>query len=164
MTLYLKGHQKYDRSKLKVQLLLSKFRLFNFDLSYLLYPLRYRVTQYLIGNSKQEHKKLSCGSTSSICQDIFNSDNLLYKRGFVKTQSLHTVIPNLLKQNILVSFQAEIQRSKRSDPFEQQQLVFQHPNQLRRNDEIRPSWKPLHDDTRGVQIEKEYVHNGLILF
>ena len=48
MTLYLKGHQKYDRSKLKVQLLLSKFRLFNFDLSYLLYPLRYRVTQYLI--------------------------------------------------------------------------------------------------------------------
>ena len=48
MTLYLKGHQKYDRSKLKVQLLLSKFRLFNFDLSYLLYPLRYKVTQYLI--------------------------------------------------------------------------------------------------------------------
>merc|ERR1712156_1095647 len=43
---------------------------------------------------------------------------------------------------------AEIQRSKRSDPFEQQQLVFHHPNQLRRNDEIRPSWKPLHDDTR----------------
>ena len=48
MTLYLKGHQKYDRSKLKVQLLLSKFRLFNFDLSYLLHPLRYKVTQYLI--------------------------------------------------------------------------------------------------------------------
>ena len=48
MTLYLKGHQKYNRSKLKVQLLLSKFRLFNFDLSYLLYPLRYKVTQYLI--------------------------------------------------------------------------------------------------------------------
>ena len=33
---------------MKVQLLLSKFRLFNFDLSYLLYPLRYRVAQYLI--------------------------------------------------------------------------------------------------------------------
>ena len=48
MTLYLKGNQKYDKSTLKVQLLLSKFRLFNFDLSYLLYPLRYRVTQYLI--------------------------------------------------------------------------------------------------------------------
>ena len=48
VTLYLKLHQKFDRSKLKVQLLLGKFRLFNFDLSYLLYPLRYRVTQYLI--------------------------------------------------------------------------------------------------------------------
>ena len=48
MTLYLKGHQKYNSSKLKVQLSLSKFRLFNFDLTYLLYPLRYRVTQYLI--------------------------------------------------------------------------------------------------------------------
>ena len=39
MTLYLKGNQKYDRSMLKVQLLLSKFRLLN---------LRYRITQYLI--------------------------------------------------------------------------------------------------------------------
>ena len=48
MTLYLKWHQKHDRSKLKVQLLLSKFKLFNFDLLYLLYPLRYKVTQYLI--------------------------------------------------------------------------------------------------------------------
>ena len=48
MTIYLKGYQKYNRLKLKVQLLLSKFRLFNFDLSYLLYPLRYRVKQYLI--------------------------------------------------------------------------------------------------------------------
>ena len=49
MTLYLKGYQKYDRSKLKVQLLLSKFRLFNFDLLYFSYPFSYRVIQYLIG-------------------------------------------------------------------------------------------------------------------
>ena len=48
MTLYLKGYCKYIKSKLKVQLLLSKFKLFNFDLSYLLYPLSYEVTQYLI--------------------------------------------------------------------------------------------------------------------
>ena len=34
ITLYLKGHQKYDSSKLKNQLLLSKFRLFKFDQSY----------------------------------------------------------------------------------------------------------------------------------
>ena len=47
MTLYLKGYQKYTRSKFKVQIL-SKFRLFNFDLSYFLYPLRYRAIQYLV--------------------------------------------------------------------------------------------------------------------
>ena len=49
MTLYLKGYQKYNKPKLKVKLLLSKFRLFNFDPSYLWYHLRYRVIQYLIG-------------------------------------------------------------------------------------------------------------------
>ena len=43
------GYQKYIRSKLKVQLLFSKFRLFTFDLSYFRYHLRYRVIQYLIG-------------------------------------------------------------------------------------------------------------------
>ena len=48
MTIYLKGSQKYDRSMLKVQLLSSKFRLFDFDLLYFCYPLRYRVIQYLI--------------------------------------------------------------------------------------------------------------------
>ena len=48
MNLHLQEYQKYDRSKLKAQLLLSKFRLFNFDLSYLLYPFRYKITQYLI--------------------------------------------------------------------------------------------------------------------
>ena len=75
MTLYLKGYKKYERSKLKIQLLLSKFRFFNFDLSYFWYPLRYRVIQYL----------------SSISQGILKIDNLLHKRGFVKTQSLRTV-------------------------------------------------------------------------
>ena len=40
---------------------------------------------------KDESRGISCGSTSSICQDILKSDNLLHKQGFVKTQSLHTV-------------------------------------------------------------------------
>ena len=48
MTLYLKGHQKYSRSKLKFQNLLNKNKSFNFDLSYFCCPLRYRVMQYLI--------------------------------------------------------------------------------------------------------------------
>ena len=43
------GYQKYDRPKLKVQLLLSKFRLFNIDLSYFWCHLRCKVIQYLIG-------------------------------------------------------------------------------------------------------------------
>lgn len=53
----------------------------------------------------------------------------------------------------------EGQRSKRSDPWAQQQLVsprlvaqqqniFQHPNQLRRRDfDVTLQWKPIHDDT-----------------
>ena len=48
MASYLKEYQKYDWSKLKLQLLLSKFRLFDFDLLYFWYPSRYRVIQYLI--------------------------------------------------------------------------------------------------------------------
>ena len=40
---------------------------------------------------KNGSRELSCGSTSSICQGILKSDNLLHKRAFVKTQSLHTV-------------------------------------------------------------------------
>ena len=48
MTLCLKGYQKLDRAKLKIQLLLSKFRLFKFNLLYFWYPLRYSVIQYLI--------------------------------------------------------------------------------------------------------------------
>ena len=35
---------------------------------------------------------LSCSSTSRLCQYILKSDNLLHKEGFVKTQSLQTVI------------------------------------------------------------------------
>ena len=48
MTLYLKGHQKYSWSKLKVLFLLSKSRTFNFDLLYFWCSLRYKVIQYLI--------------------------------------------------------------------------------------------------------------------
>ena len=38
MTLYLKGYQKYDKSKLKVQLLLSRFRRFHLLLAIFLIP------------------------------------------------------------------------------------------------------------------------------
>ena len=48
ITLYLKGYKKYDRSKLKAQLLLRKFRLLNLKPLFFNH-LKYRVMQYLIG-------------------------------------------------------------------------------------------------------------------
>ena len=40
---------------------------------------------------KDGSRGLSCCSTFSICQGVLKSENLLHKRGFVKTQSLRTV-------------------------------------------------------------------------
>ena len=51
-TLYsplIKGYQKYNKSKLTVHFMWSKFRFFNFDLLNFWYPLRYRGIQNLIG-------------------------------------------------------------------------------------------------------------------
>ena len=60
--LYLNGYQKHDKTKLKRLNLPNKSSNFNFDLSYLLYPFRYRITLCLIGklavvvNMSQEAK------------------------------------------------------------------------------------------------------------
>ena len=40
-----------------------------------------------------ETRGLNSGSTSSICQDMLKSDNLLRKWGFVESQSVTTVHP-----------------------------------------------------------------------
>ena len=61
MILYLKGYQKYKRSKLKVLLLLSEFRSFNFDLLYFLSPFSYRVIQYIIGELSDVVKMIQEG-------------------------------------------------------------------------------------------------------
>ena len=79
MTLHMKGYQKYGRSKLKNQLLLSKFRLFKFDLS------------YFLDMVKMGPRGFSCGSTFSNCQDILKIENILHKQGLVETQFLRTV-------------------------------------------------------------------------
>ena len=42
-----KGVLKYIKWKMKLYLLLCKFRCFNFDLSYFLYLLKFRIIQYL---------------------------------------------------------------------------------------------------------------------
>ena len=48
------------------------------------------VIQYPIGEptryGKYDSRVFSCGSTSSICQDVLKSDNLLHKRGSVDSQ------------------------------------------------------------------------------
>ena len=46
--LYLKGNQKYSRSKQKLQNLLNESSSFNIDLSYSWCPLRYKIMQCLI--------------------------------------------------------------------------------------------------------------------
>ena len=66
MALYLKGLQKYDRSKLKILLLLSEFRSFKFDLSYFSSPFRYRVIQYLIGKLSDMVKMIQEGKVVAV--------------------------------------------------------------------------------------------------
>ena len=64
---------------------------------------------------KDESRELSCECTSSICQDVMKSDNLLNKQGFGDSL-LQTTVPYLIffqssllnilpkKPNLLVSF------------------------------------------------------------
>ena len=85
MILYLKGHQKYDRLKLKSLNLLNKSWILNFYFMDFRYPLRYKVIQYLI-RKLSDMVKMICGSTFSICQDVLNSANLLHKLGFADSQ------------------------------------------------------------------------------
>ena len=85
MTLHLKRYWKYNKSKLKVQFVLSKFRCFILNLLYFWYPLRCRVIQPFTKACKHEPRVLSCGSTLNICQGALKSANLLYKQVVVKT-------------------------------------------------------------------------------
>ena len=86
MTLYFKGNQKYDRSNLKTYTSTYKAELLTLTNVIFLIPskLRGHTVPHLkfIIHGKYETRGLSCGSTSSICQEILKSDNLLHKRGF----------------------------------------------------------------------------------
>ena len=64
MTLYLKRHQKYDRSKLKVPFMLSKFRRFNFEVVFLV-PFEGHTIPHLkvLISGKLEPRGIRCGST-----------------------------------------------------------------------------------------------------
>ena len=94
MTLYLKCYQKYGKSKLKTQILLSEFSCFNFDMSHLFMPLEAQVhsVPHLKDLVKNETGKLSSGSTFNNCQDVLKITHLLNKRGFVDSQLLRTIL------------------------------------------------------------------------
>ena len=46
--------------------------------------------QKALSSGKREPRGLSCSGTLNICRRLLKSVNLLYKRGFVKAQWLHT--------------------------------------------------------------------------
>ena len=50
-----------------------------------------------------ETRGLSSGSTLSICNGTLKSGNLLYKLGFVKTQSLRTVLDSSFEDSLIQS-------------------------------------------------------------
>ena len=97
MTLYLKGYQKYNRSKLKSLDLLYKSWSFNFDLTYFWYPLRYKVIPYLVEKLSDMVKKAQEGLLVSAFlssdMDVLNNANLQHKWGLIDSQMVNTVCP-----------------------------------------------------------------------
>ena len=95
VNLYLNWQRKYERSKLRVPFLLSKFRHLNFDLSYFRCQLRYRFIQYLISKVSLVMLRVKvglwCDSTFILCYSTLKTAILLHKRGLVKTEVLSTV-------------------------------------------------------------------------
>ena len=95
VNLYLNWQRKYERSKLRVPFLLSKFRHLNFDLSYFRCQLRYRFIQYLILKVSLVVLRMKvvlwCDSNFMLWYSILKTANLLHKRGFGKTEVLSTV-------------------------------------------------------------------------
>ena len=84
MTLCLKVYQKYDRSKLKVLLLLSEFRNFATE--------SYSTSLKALRYGKDDSRGQTCGSTLNIHQDVLKSGNLQHKQGFVDSQFGTTVV------------------------------------------------------------------------
>ena len=75
--------------------ILYKNKAFKFELFYSWYPLGHKVIQSLIWRAlisfKVGPRELSCSSTLNICQEVYNSANLLHKQGLVQFQSVRTV-------------------------------------------------------------------------
>ena len=68
---------------------------------------------------KYETRWLSCGSTSSICQEVLKSGNLLHKQGFVETQSLL----NVNQRKLLIFFTLSIVKSSQFFDFKNKKTL-----------------------------------------
>ena len=121
MTLYLKWYQKQDRSKLKSLNLLIKVERLT-----VIFLIPLEVQDHTLPHlkalryGKDGSRELSSGSTFSIYQGILKSDNLLHKRVFVKTQSLHTVPHMVVLLHIL--YKKKTEREELSSAVEN--LIF----------------------------------------
>ena len=104
--------------------------------------MRYRVNSHTVPYwkalryGKDGLRGLSCGITSSICQDILKSDNLLHKQGFVDSQMKSTVVSILtnfcLFQPILTGnghLLGQISLGQISEPLPKRPRIFPPTNE-----------------------------------
>ena len=89
MTLYLKGHWNYERSKLELLNLLNKNALFwNFQVLSLVFPMPLEIQSHTVPYLKAlisgnlEPGGLRWGSTFRVCQTLFKSAYLLHKEAY----------------------------------------------------------------------------------
>ena len=89
MTLYLKGHWNYERSKLELINLLNKNALFwNFQVLSLVFPMPLEIQSHTVphlkalisGNLQPGGQRW--GSTFRVCQALFKSAVLLHKEAY----------------------------------------------------------------------------------
>ena len=89
MTLYLKGHWNYERSKLELLNLLNKNALFwNFQVLSLVFPMPLEIQSHTVPHlkalisGKNEPRGLRYGSTFRVCQALLKSAILLHKEAY----------------------------------------------------------------------------------
>ena len=108
MVQYFTGYQNYDKSKLKVQLLLSKIRRFQ------LWPVVFLISLKAQGHTEPQLKALrygvyetrglSFGSTSSICQGILKVVIYYKNRALLKLNCYALYVCNLLHKFHYIPF------------------------------------------------------------
>ena len=90
MTLYLKGHWNYERSKLELLNLLNKNALFwNFQVLSLVFPMPLEIQCHTVPHLKAlisgyvEPRELRCGSSFLFCHALLKNAIILQKEALV---------------------------------------------------------------------------------